>query len=53
MTGRGAWSRLFDELTSSIRVELPDGDEPVTLDEALSGLFDPDRERAARRSPRR
>ena len=45
LTGRGAWSRLFDELTSAIRVELPGADEPVTLDEALSGLFDPDRER--------
>ena len=45
LTGRGAWSRLFDELTSSIRVELPGADEPTTLDEALSGLFDPDRER--------
>ena len=45
LTGRGAWSRLFDELTSSIRVELPEADAPVTLDEALSGLFDPDRER--------
>lgn len=45
LTGAGAWSRLFDELTSSIRVELPDAAEPVTLDEALSGLFDPERER--------
>jgi oligoendopeptidase F len=45
VTGRGAWSRLFDELTSAIRVELPDADEPVSLDVALSGLFDPERER--------
>jgi oligoendopeptidase F len=45
LTGGGAWSRLFDELTSAIRVELPGADEPVTLDEALSGLFDPDRDR--------
>ncbi len=45
LTGRGAWSRLFDELTSAIRVELPDAEEPVPLDVALSGLFDPDRER--------
>jgi oligoendopeptidase F len=44
VTGAGAWSRLFDELTSAIRVELPAADEPVTLDEALSKLFDPDRE---------
>ena len=45
LTGRGAWSRLFEELTSSIRVELAGSEQPVTLDEALSGLFDPDRER--------
>ena len=45
ITGRGAWSRLFDELTSAIRVDLPEGDEPIALDVALSGLFDPDRER--------
>ena len=45
LTGAGAWSRLFDELTSAIRVDLPEADEPVALDVALSGLFDPDRER--------
>ncbi len=44
VTGRGAWSRLFDELTASIRVELPGAEAPASLDEALSGLFDPDRE---------
>ena len=45
LTGGGAWSRLFDELTSAIRVELPEADESVALDVALSGLFDPDREK--------
>ena len=48
LTGGNAWSRLFDELTSAIRVELPGGEdeqESVALDVALSGLFDPDRER--------
>ncbi|MEO7198463.1 MAG: M3 family oligoendopeptidase, partial [Solirubrobacterales bacterium] len=45
LTGRGAWSRLFDELTSAIRVDLPGSPKPVTLDEALSGLFDPSRDR--------
>lgn len=45
LTGRGAWSRLFDELTSAIGVQLPGDEEPVTLDQALSGMFDPDRER--------
>ncbi|MEX0621152.1 MAG: M3 family oligoendopeptidase [Solirubrobacterales bacterium] len=44
VTGAGAWSRLFDELTSAIRVELPGEDEPVSLDIALSGLADPNRE---------
>ncbi|MDQ2623485.1 MAG: M3 family oligoendopeptidase [Actinomycetota bacterium] len=44
VTGGGAWSRLFDELTSAIRVELPGGEEPVSLDIALSKLHDPDRE---------
>ncbi len=45
LTGRGAWSRLFDELTSSIRVELPGNEERVPLDVALSGLFDTDRDK--------
>ncbi|MBN8867989.1 MAG: oligoendopeptidase [Solirubrobacterales bacterium] len=44
LTGAGAWSRLFDELTSAIRVDLPGADEPVSLDIALSGLHNPDRE---------
>ena len=43
VTGAGAWSRLFDELTSAIQVEEGAGDE-VTLDVALSRLHDPDRE---------
>src|SRR4051794_33682955 len=45
VTGRGAWTRLFDELPSAIRVELEDEDEPVSLDVALSKLFDPEREK--------
>ena len=45
LTGGGAWSRLFDELTSAIRVDLPGSEEPVALDVALSGLFDPERDR--------
>jgi oligoendopeptidase F len=48
VTGRSAWTRLFDELTSAIRVDLPGADEPVSLDVALSRLVDPDRD--ARRS---
>jgi oligoendopeptidase F len=48
VTGRSAWTRLFDELTSAVRVELPSEDEPVSLDVALSRLIDSDRD--ARRS---
>jgi oligoendopeptidase F len=60
VTGSSAWSRLFDELTSTIRVRLPtlvaDGEqrsadapsesdgEIVALDVALSRLVLPDRE---------
>jgi len=44
VTGGGAWSRLFDELTSAIRVDLPGEDEEVSLDIALSGLHNPDRD---------
>jgi oligoendopeptidase F len=44
VTGRGAWTRLFDELSSAIRVEPPGAEEPVSLDVALSGLFNPDRQ---------
>ena len=44
VTGAGAWSRLFDELTSAIRVDLPGSEEPASLDIALSGLHNPDRE---------
>jgi oligoendopeptidase F len=44
LTGRDAWTRLFSELTSAIRVELPDAEEGVALDVALSRLVSPDRE---------
>ncbi|HEX3692138.1 MAG TPA: M3 family oligoendopeptidase [Solirubrobacteraceae bacterium] len=42
VTGASAWSRLFDELTSTIEVELEG--ETVALDVALSRLALPDRE---------
>ena len=38
LTGAGAWSRLFEELTSAIEVELPAGagvGESVALDVAI------------------
>ncbi|MCU1375927.1 MAG: family oligoendopeptidase, partial [Actinomycetia bacterium] len=45
VTGRGAWSRLFNELTSTIEVEL-DG-EATTLEAALSRLASPSPEARA------
>lgn len=39
LTGRSAWGRLFEELTSSLEVEL---DETVSLDMALSRLASPE-----------
>ena len=47
VTGRDAWSRLFSELTSAIKVDLAGADEPVALDVAL-GQPDVARPRAAR-----
>jgi len=44
VTGRDAWARLFSELTSAITVPLPDTDEPVALDVALSRLQSGDRD---------
>ncbi|MDP9345574.1 MAG: M3 family oligoendopeptidase [Actinomycetota bacterium] len=45
VTGREAWTRLFSELTSAVRVQLPDAPpEGVQLDVALSRLVSPDRE---------
>ena len=44
VSGRDAWTRLFEEQTSAIRVDLPESDEPVALDQALSLLHSPDRE---------
>jgi oligoendopeptidase F len=44
LTGSDAWTRLFSELTSAIRVELADAEEAVALDVALSRLVSPDRD---------
>jgi oligoendopeptidase F len=43
VTGAGAWSRLFSEVTSAIKVDLDGEDEPVALDVALARLQSPDR----------
>ncbi len=45
VTGSSAFRRLFTELTSALRVDLPDVDEPASLEEALSRLQDSDRDR--------
>jgi oligoendopeptidase F len=44
LTGAGAWTRLFEELTSAIEVKLPEQEEKLALDVALSRLSLPDRE---------
>jgi oligoendopeptidase F len=43
VTGGAAWSRLFSEVTSAIKVTLDGEDEPVALDVALARLASPDR----------
>lgn len=47
VSGRDAWSRLFSEVTSAIKVDLDGADEPVALDVALARLTNPDRETRA------
>ena len=47
VTGSGAFQRLFTEQTSAIAVAVPDADEPISFEEALSRLQDPSRERRA------
>jgi len=44
LTGRTAWSRLFEEQASAITVDLDRESEPVSLEVALSRLFNPDRD---------
>src|SRR3954469_14233410 len=44
LTGRNAWTRLFEEQASAILVDLDEGGEPVSLEVALSRLFAPDRD---------
>jgi len=44
LTGRTAWTRLFEEQASAIQVDLADADEPVSLEVAMARLFAPDRE---------
>jgi oligoendopeptidase F len=44
LTGRTAWTRLFEEQASGITVQLEDGADPVSLEVALARLFAPDRD---------
>jgi oligoendopeptidase F len=44
LTGSGAWTRLFEELTSVIEVKLPGGEAPVALEVAMSKLQEADRD---------
>ena len=47
VTGPSAFQRLFTEQTSALRVAVPDAEEPITFEEALSRMQDPSRERRA------
>ncbi|HZN87425.1 MAG TPA: M3 family oligoendopeptidase [Thermoleophilaceae bacterium] len=47
VTGASAFRRLFTEQAAALEVPLPDLDEPASLEEGLSRLQDPDRERRA------
>jgi oligoendopeptidase F len=44
LTSSNAWSRLFEEQAAAITVDLPDAEEPVALEIALSRLFSPERD---------
>jgi len=48
ITGRGAWSRLFAEVTSAIEVTTEGEASPVPLDAALARLVSPDRDERRR-----
>jgi oligoendopeptidase F len=52
LTGRGAWTRLFEEQASSIEVDLDEGQPAVSLEVALSRLFSPERELRAHAAER-
>jgi oligoendopeptidase F len=44
LTSQAAWTRLFEEQTAAVTVELEDGAAPVSLEQALSRLFSPERD---------
>jgi oligoendopeptidase F len=45
VTGRSAFQRLFTEQAAALEIALPDQDQPVSLEEGLSRLQQPDRDR--------
>ena len=47
VNGPGAFARLFTEQTSALEIDLPGEPAPASLEQALSRLQDPDRERRA------
>ena len=47
VTGSSAFARLFTEQVSAIHVDVPGADDPLSLEEALSRLLDPDRDARA------
>lgn len=44
MTSSSAWSRLFTELTSALKIRIDPDAEPVSMEEALAKLQQPDRD---------
>jgi len=44
LTSSSAWARLFEEQAAAITVDLPDVEEPVALEVALSRLFSPEQD---------
>ena len=44
MTSSSAWSRLFTELTSALKIRIDPDAEPVGLEQVLAGLQQPDRD---------
>ena len=44
VSGISAWSRLYEEVLGALRVDLPDADEPVSLETAMAKLYSSDRD---------
>jgi oligoendopeptidase F len=44
LTSTSAWGRLFTELTSALKIRVDTDDDPVSLEEAIARLQQPDRE---------